>query len=142
LGYALSSPHIKVPDIATQTIQVIDRLDSPSADHFMNVKLPSPAKYDEFKALLSNPAALESKLSATRAALKPIDALLLDENTGPYLHGDEPGHADFVLFGEYAFARVCPELKKEVWESDELKGIKGWVERLLNGGLVDKKLLA
>jgi glutathione S-transferase len=117
LGYALSSPHIKVPDIATQTIQVIDRLDSPSADHF-------------------------TKLSATRAALKPIDALLLDENTGPYLHGDEPGHADFVLFGEYAFARVCPELKKEVWESDELKGIKGWAERLLNGGLVDEKLLA
>lgn len=94
-----------------------------------------------FVALRSDPAAVSVLLDAARAALKPIDALLIDPSTGPYICGVKPGDDDFVLLGEYAYARINPTLIHHVWESEELQGVKTWVNIFLKSRLVDQNSL-
>ena len=118
----------------------MDIVDVESRDHLLNNRIPIE-RFRQFVALRSDPTAMSVLLTAARAALKPINALLSDPSTGPYLHGNKPGHGDFVLFGEYAYARINPNLIHHVWESEELQGVKTWVNMFLKSGLVDKSFL-
>jgi len=122
------------------TSKIVDIVDVESRDHLLNNRIPIE-RFRQFVALRSDPAAISVLLTAARAALKPIDALLSDPSTGPYLHGNKPGHGDFVLFGEYAYARINPSLIRHVWESEELQGVKTWVNIFLKSRLVDQNSL-
>jgi glutathione S-transferase len=122
------------------TSKILEIVDSASRDYLLNSRIPTK-RYQQFIALRSDPEAMSRSLADARAAMKPIDALLRDPSTGPYLHGNKPGHGDFVLFGEYAYARINPNLIRHVWESEELHGVRTWVNMFLRSGLVDQKML-
>lgn len=122
------------------TSKIVDIVDSASRDYLLNSRIPTK-RFQQFTALRSDPEAMSRSFDVVRTALKPIDALLRDPSTGPYLHGDTPGHGDFVLFGEYAYARINPDMIRHVWESEELHGVRTWVEMFLRSGLVDQTML-
>lgn len=122
------------------TSKIVDIVDSASRDYLLHSRIPTK-RFQQFIALRSDPEEMSRSLDAARTALKPIDALLRDPSTGPYIHGDKPGHGDFVLFGEYAYARINPNMIRHVWESEELHGVRTWVETFLSSGLVDQKML-
>jgi len=120
----------------------VDIVDGPSRDYLINTRLRSPERYHQYVALRSDPVATSASLNAACDALRPINALLCDYFHGPYIHEIKPGHGDFVLIGEYAYASMNSVLIEKVRVSEDLQGVKAWVDKFLKGGLVDTKLLS
>ncbi|KAJ3095872.1 hypothetical protein HDU97_006446 [Phlyctochytrium planicorne] len=71
----------------------------------------------------------EDLVAKSRSNMGPFVALLKDH--GDFLHGKEPGFADFVLFGRYAMARNNDtKVSKAVFE-DADPAIEAWIGRML-----------
>jgi len=67
----------------------------------------------------------EKKLLAFRAALAPARATLAAQ---PYLAGDQPAYADYILFGNFMWAKCTSPFK--LLEQDD--PVHAWRDRLLN----------
>lgn len=72
--------------------------------------------------------ARDERLPAARAALAPVRAVLADQ---PYISGDEPGYADYVLMGTCQWIRIVSPYR--IIEPDD--PVHEWRERML--GLFD-----
>jgi len=72
----------------------------------------------------------EAKLPEFRATLQPLRAVVMQQ---PYVAGDSPDYADYIMFGGFMWARVVSSL--QVLEADD--PLHGWMERMLDlfGGL-------
>ena len=75
-------------------------------------------------------AARDERLPAARAALAPVRAVLADQ---PFISGDGPGYADYILMGTCQWVRMvssCP-----IVEPDD--PVHEWRERMLGlfGGM-------
>nr|WP_314074633.1 glutathione S-transferase family protein [uncultured Roseococcus sp.] len=72
----------------------------------------------------------EARLPEFRASLQPLRAVLMQQ---PFVAGEEPDYADYIVFGGFMWARVVSPLKV-LEESDPLHA---WRERMLDlfGGL-------
>ena len=69
--------------------------------------------------------AKEGKLGPWRQSLEPLRVTLAEQ---PYLGGDAPAYADYIVFGTFQFARCVGQY--DVIESDD--PIRDWCERLLD----------
>lgn len=67
----------------------------------------------------------ESKLPELNKALEPLRNTLADQ---PFLGGDEPNYADYIVFGHFAWLRVISKL--EALSKDD--AVYAWRERLLD----------
>lgn len=72
----------------------------------------------------------EARLPEFRATLQPLRAVVMQQ---PYVAGESPDYADYIMFGGFMWARVVSPLQI-LEESDPLHA---WMERLLDlfGGL-------
>jgi glutathione S-transferase len=72
----------------------------------------------------------EAKLPEFRATLQPLRAVLMQQ---PYVAGESPDYADYIMFGGFMWARVVSPL--QVLEDSD--PIHAWMERMLDlfGGL-------
>ena len=68
--------------------------------------------------------ARDERLPAARAALAPVRAVLADQ---PYIAGDEPGYADYILMGTCQWIRIVSPYR--IIESDD--PVHEWRERML-----------
>lgn len=111
--------------------QVYDRCDQPSKVHFLKTKHNNdPKAMSDFFTQLDEPQARSNQVAAAIKALKPLETAL--SAGGPFVGGEEASHADAAVFGWYAFhKRNEPKSAKEIWESDELPGVRAWVGRVL-----------
>lgn len=75
-------------------------------------------------------AGREERLPAFRASLQPLRGVLAAQ---PFLGGEEPDYADYVVFGGLMWARVTSPLALVAPED----AVHGWIERMLDlhGGL-------
>lgn len=73
-------------------------------------------------------AARDERLPEARAALGPVRAVLADQ---PYISGDEPGYADYILMGTCQWIRIVSPYR--IVEPDD--PVHEWRERML--GLFD-----
>ncbi len=75
-------------------------------------------------------AGREERLSAFRASLQPLRGTLAAQ---PFLGGEEPDFADYLIFGAMMWARVTSPLALVAPED----AVHGWLERMLDlhGGL-------
>ena len=69
-------------------------------------------------------AARDERLPGARAALAPVRAVLADQ---PYIAGDEPGYADYVLMGTCQWIRIVSPYR--IIEPDD--PVHEWRERML-----------
>jgi glutathione S-transferase len=77
----------------------------------------------------------EAKIPVFRQTLQPVRMTLAKQ---PYLGGDTPRYADYILFGAFQWARVISP--KQLLEKDDPVGM--WRERLLDahGGLARQSM--
>ena len=68
--------------------------------------------------------ARDERLPAARAALAPVRAVLADQ---PYIAGDEPGYADYILMGTCQWIRIVSPYR--IIEPDD--PVHEWRERML-----------
>ena len=68
--------------------------------------------------------ARDERLPAARAALAPVRAVLADQ---PYIAGDEPGYADYILMGTCQWIRIVSSYR--IIEPDD--PVHEWRERML-----------
>ena len=75
-------------------------------------------------------AARDERLPAARAALAPVRAVLADQ---PYISGDEPGYADYILMGTCQWIRIVSPCR--IIQPDD--PVHEWRERMLGlfGGM-------
>lgn len=66
----------------------------------------------------------EERLPAFRASLEPVRATLREQ---PFLAGDAPAYADFIVFGGFQWARCISDFP--LLERDD--PVYGWLDRLL-----------
>ena len=69
-------------------------------------------------------AARDERLPAARAALAPVRAVLADQ---PFIAGDEPGYADYILMGTCQWIRIVSPYR--IIEPDD--PVHEWRERML-----------
>ena len=69
-------------------------------------------------------AARDERLPAARAALAPVRAVLADQ---PFIAGDEPGYADYILMGTCQWIRMVSPYR--IVEPDD--PVHEWRERML-----------
>jgi glutathione S-transferase len=70
-------------------------------------------------------AGREDRLKAFRDALLPLRHTLSGQ---PYLAGDAPAYADYIVFGSFQWARCCSAF--ELLASDDVVAV--WRERMLD----------
>ena len=68
--------------------------------------------------------ARDERLPAARSALAPVRAVLADQ---PYIAGDEPGYADYILMGTCQWIRIVSSYR--IIEPDD--PVHEWRERML-----------
>ena len=120
--------------------QVHAATDDKSADYVCNRKLGAET-LKSFLEVREDDKKFAEQCAAARGALETIDLFIGDKIVAgkpPFL-GGQPSHADFVLFGMYAWTRMCPRTTKEVWEHESMKGIPRWLEAMMASGLVKEE---
>lgn len=155
-GKVVLAPHIG--PLAQRGVHAM--LDPESATYFADVKI---GKQRWAKVSAMSQAEMQNHVQQAIAKLEVVNAMLTCEG-GPdsstqlanasaangsrsasrskrpqwFAGGDEPTHADFVLFGWYVFTRAAGEkVAKEIWTTH--KPIAKWVEAMLEwcGDLAD-----
>ena len=105
------------------------RLDEESAAYVRNTKI-GPEKMDKWIDIDAHH--FDEQCALARHALQPLEKMLSQhEFMGPTM-----GHADFAIFGVYAWTRMSPEAVKQTWEHEEMPGLKRWIGRMMESGLV------
>ncbi|SPO24505.1 uncharacterized protein UTRI_03774 [Ustilago trichophora] len=143
-GKTVLAPHIG--PLAQPGVHAM--LDPESKSYFSDVKI---GKQRWAKVSTMSQADKDNHVQQAIAKLEPIEAMLTCESSGAVdaaagahggrsasrarrplwlAGGDEPTHADFVLFGWYVFTRVAGEkVTKEIWTAH--KPIAAWVNAML-----------
>ncbi|GAA5839813.1 hypothetical protein JCM11251_001222 [Rhodosporidiobolus azoricus] len=66
--------------------------------------------------------------SQAKASLAPLEGVLAGS---PFLSGQRPGFADYVVYGRYHMMRAaCPSIAQTVWRDDSLKEVATWIDRI------------
>ncbi|BGP14343.1 hypothetical protein JCM10213_004470 [Rhodosporidiobolus nylandii] len=80
---------------------------------------------DAYKKLL----ALETEplVKHATSCLLPLEAVL---GTSPFLTGEHPGFADYIVYGRYHMMRAaCPAISSRVWKAAHLPHVAAWLQR-------------
>ena len=130
-GKTVLAPHIG--PLAQKGVHAM--LDEESASYFAEVKI---GKVRWTKVVAMSKEERDAHVAQAVAKLEVVNAMLTcegeasggkAEKEGWLAGGEEPTHADFVLFGWYVFTRAAGErVTKEIWWAH--KAIGRWVERL------------
>ena len=116
-------------------------MDSTSQSAFMTgVWGDDTTKWKEATARLSDPEWLEERYEVVRTRLRLIESFLAASD-GPFLLGEKVSHADFSVFGAYAWCRVNKEMAQAVWRHHSMPNLGKWLDAMLQGGLVETKRL-
>ena len=100
--------------------ELMEALEEPDTSHFRTSR---EARYGcKLEDLRAEP---EAGLRALREILQPVRDVLADQ---PFLCGDAPAYADYVLFGSLQWPRLVSALA--LFEADD--PIAAWFERCLN----------
>jgi hypothetical protein len=125
-------------------------LDKPAGDYFIRVKMgDSEQTLKNMTQRLHDPVWTEEQYRLVRAELQAVEARLSEhvqrqtatssatngEGNGLWLQG-EPCHADFILYGYYAWSRMNPELVRRVWQHESLPFVAEWLAGFISEGLV------
>ncbi|WVQ77890.1 hypothetical protein IAR50_007595 [Cryptococcus sp. DSM 104548] len=109
------------------------RLDPSSAVYYLRTKfgddLPS---LESLAQKASDPAYASSQWALVRSALKPIDKLLEAHGAKGkklFFDGEKPTHADAIVFGWYAYARLVDGWE-EGWESEDTGYVGKWLRNM------------
>jgi len=124
--------------------KVYERLDPESAEYFIRTKFQN--NYDMMKmmtARLSDAAWIESQCATVRARLQLLESHLSWQSAqgkGLWI-GGAPSHADFVIYGFYAWSRLNPDVLRGVWEHESLPCVRQWVGGFITSGLIKEEEL-
>ncbi|GAA5887244.1 hypothetical protein JCM6882_002461 [Rhodosporidiobolus microsporus] len=63
-----------------------------------------------------------------KASVTPLEGVLADS---PFLTGQHPGFADYVVYGRYHMMRsACPSIAQAVWRDAGVPNVGKWIDRI------------
>ncbi|ORY25839.1 hypothetical protein BCR39DRAFT_542980 [Naematelia encephala] len=103
------------------------------------------ARMDEMTALNSDPEWTSKQYSAVRKELGIIETVLAERSrngeSGLFLGGTRPVHADFCVYAFYPYSRTNKELVRETWHHESLPYVRKWLQAMQDEGLVSESQL-
>ncbi|WWC90318.1 uncharacterized protein L201_005251 [Kwoniella dendrophila CBS 6074] len=126
---------------------ITKHFDSESKTYFIKSKFGGDIrKHSELIDKFEIKEELEKQLSAARNRLNVINDLLKYKKENKeqlyLLGGNQPSHADFLLFGWYTSSTLHPAVEKGVWRHEDIPLVGEWLDLILDSGLVDKAHLS
>ncbi|KAK8858794.1 hypothetical protein IAR55_003024 [Kwoniella newhampshirensis] len=100
------------------------------------------SKMNEMTALNSDPDWTMLQYAAIRQELGTIEILLSERHergeSGVFLGGGKPIHADFCVFAFYPYSRTNRQLVEQTWHHESLPYVGKWLQAMQTQGLVSE----
>jgi len=100
------------------------------------------ARMDELISLNSDREWTSHRYAGTRKELGTVETMLRERSdrgeSGAFLGGSSPIHADFCIYAFYAYSRTNKELVEETWHHPSLPFVQQWLKGMQLAGLVSE----